>query len=68
VLELLGDGKRKCKRIDTHAYRISGRRSSAQGQTAVRLSFLDYSALQKRKRACDDVINRPFAPQPAPET
>jgi len=53
-------------RIDTHASSVfleGGR--ALKIKRAVRLPFLDYSTLEKRKAACEEEIriNRPFAPQ-----
>jgi len=56
----------RATRIDTHAASVfleGGR--ALKIKRAVRLPFLDYSTLAKRKAACDDEIriNRQFAPQ-----
>ena len=53
-------------RIDTHAASVFLEGSRAlKIKRAVRLPFLDYSTLEKRKTACDEEIriNRQFAPQ-----
>ncbi|WP_314955825.1 AAA family ATPase [Bradyrhizobium cosmicum] len=54
------------KRIDTHAASVflDGTRA-LKIKRAVRFAFLDYSALEKRKAACEEEIriNRPLAPQ-----
>jgi uncharacterized protein len=65
VLEFLGSEKRKCSRIDTHASIVFLEEDRVlKVKRAVRLPFLDYSTLEKRKQACDEelVINRRFAP------
>jgi aminoglycoside phosphotransferase family enzyme/predicted kinase len=53
------------KRIDTHAASVflAGRRAF-KIKRAVRFPFLDYSTLEKRRRACEAevAINRPSAP------
>ncbi len=55
VLEFLGDQKRKCKRIDTHASIVFLEDDRGlKVKRAVRLSFLAYSSSTS-------------APQPAPE-
>jgi len=58
-------GGEPVKRIDTHAACVflAGDRAIKIKQ-AVRFPFLDYSTLEKRKRACEAeiAVNRPFAP------
>jgi aminoglycoside phosphotransferase family enzyme/predicted kinase len=69
VLALLSDpsthGGHPVRRIDTHAASVflAGERA-LKVKRAVRFPFLDYSTLEKRKRACEAEIevNRPFAP------
>jgi len=66
VLEFLGGEKRKCKRIDTHASIVFLEKDRVlKVKRAVRLPFLDYSTIEKRKAACDEelVVNKRFAPQ-----
>jgi aminoglycoside phosphotransferase family enzyme/predicted kinase len=65
VLTFLGNHEPKCKRIDTHASIVFlGKDRVFKVKRAVRLPFLDYSTLEKRKRACEEelFINRRFAP------
>ena len=46
------------KRIDTHASMIFlGGDTALKIKRAVRLPFLDYSTLEKRKRACEEELN-----------
>jgi aminoglycoside phosphotransferase family enzyme/predicted kinase len=55
VLEFLG-GK-SSKRIDTHASVVFlGQKCVLKVKRAVRLPFLDYSTLEKRKRACEEEL------------
>ena len=67
VFAFLGDLVRhpQVRRIDTHAASVflEGDRA-LKIKRAVRFPFLDYSTLEKRKRACEDEIriNKPFAP------
>ncbi len=69
VVEFLGSpvafGGVTAKRIDTHAASVflAGDRA-IKIKRAVRFPFLDFSTLDKRKRACEAEIevNRPFAP------
>ena len=66
VLAFLGKSEPDCKRVDTHASIVFlGRDRVLKVKRAVRLPFLDYSTLEKRKQACDDelIVNRRFAPQ-----
>ena len=70
VFQLLGDpatyGGREVRRIDTHANVVflAGDRA-LKVKRAVRLAFLDYSTLAKRKAACASEleVNRVFAPE-----
>jgi uncharacterized protein len=70
VLRFLGDpktyGGAPVKRIDTHAASVflSGERA-LKIKRAVRFPFLDYSTLEKRKRACEAelAVNAPYAPE-----
>lgn len=69
VFDFLGDpashGGMPVKRIDTHAASVflAGDRA-LKIKRAVRFPFLDFSTLEKRKRACESeiAINRAFAP------
>lgn len=68
VLAFLGSGIRDGtpKRIDTHASIVFLEPDRVlKIKRAVRLPFLDYSTLDKRKRACEEelTINRRYAPQ-----
>jgi hypothetical protein len=66
VLEFLGSETRKCRRIDTHASIVFLDKDRVlKVKRAVRLPFLDYSTLEKRKAACDEelVVNKRFAPK-----
>jgi uncharacterized protein len=66
VLAFLGSESRECTRIDTHASIVFLERDRVlKVKRAVRLPFLDFSTLEKRKRACDEelVINKRFAPK-----
>ena len=67
ALALLDDHVRSgaARRVDTHASIVflePGR--VLKIKRAVRLPFLDYSTLEKRKQACEDelAVNRRFAP------
>jgi aminoglycoside phosphotransferase family enzyme/predicted kinase len=54
------------RRVDTHASIVFlGQDRVLKVKRAVRLPFLDYSNLEKRKRACDEElrVNTAFAPQ-----
>ncbi|HLH96975.1 MAG TPA: AAA family ATPase [Xanthobacteraceae bacterium] len=70
IFALLSDpathGGHAVKRIDTHAASVflAGERAF-KVKRAVRLPFLDFSALAQRKAACEAEIevNRPFAPE-----
>src|SRR5262247_4898841 len=59
-------GGEAVKRIDTHAASVflAGDRA-LKVKRAVRFPFLDYSTLDKRRRACaaELEVNRPLAPQ-----
>jgi aminoglycoside phosphotransferase family enzyme/predicted kinase len=61
-----GGGAEKVRRIDTHAASVflAGDRA-LKIKRAVRFPFLDYSTLEKRKRACaaEIEVNRPLAPE-----
>lgn len=69
VIDFLGDpashGGMPVKRIDTHAASVflAGDRA-LKIKRAVRFPFLDFSTLEKRKRACESeiAIDRAFAP------
>lgn len=68
VLAFLGHGIRDgtTTRVDTHASIVFLEPDRVlKIKRAVKLPFLDYSTLDKRKRACDDelAINRRYAPQ-----
>jgi uncharacterized protein len=68
VLAFLDDGVRDgaTKRIDTHASIVFlGPDRVLKVKRAVRLPFLDYSTLEKRKQACEQelAVNRPYAPR-----
>jgi aminoglycoside phosphotransferase family enzyme/predicted kinase len=68
VLAFLGSAVRDgtAKRIDTHASIVFLEPDRVlKIKRAVRLPFLDYSTLDKRKRACEEelIINRRYAPQ-----
>ncbi len=59
-------GGGKVRRIDTHAASVFlGQRRVLKIKRPVRFAFLDYSTLEKRKKACEAEIevNRPYAPQ-----
>src|SRR5438477_7251749 len=70
VFTLLSDpathGGRAVKRVDTHAASVFlvGDRAY-KVKRAVRFPFLDYSTIERRKRACEAelAVNRPFATQ-----
>ena len=66
VLAFLGNHEPKCKRVDTHASIVFlGKDRVFKVKRAVRLPFLDYSTLEKRRQACEEelIVNRPFAPK-----
>jgi uncharacterized protein len=66
VLAFLEKHEPNCKRIDTHASIVFlGRDRALKIKRAVRLPFLDYSTLEKRRQACEEelIVNRRFAPQ-----
>jgi aminoglycoside phosphotransferase family enzyme/predicted kinase len=66
VLAFLGREDRKCSRIDTHASIVFLEKDRVlKVKRAVRLPFLDYSTLEKRKAACDEelVVNKHYAPE-----
>lgn len=65
VLEFLRQAERDMQRVDTHASIVFlGRDRALKIKRAVRLPFLDYSTLARRRHACEDEveINRPYAP------
>ena len=65
ALTFLGNHEPKCKRVDTHASIVFlGKDRVLKVKRAVRLPFLDYSTIEKRKHACEEElnINRRFAP------
>ncbi len=66
VLAFLDNFEPNCKRVDTHASIVFlGTDRVLKVKRDVRLPFLDYSSLEKRKHACEEelVVNRRFAPQ-----
>jgi len=66
VLSFLARAEGGMRRVDTHASIVFlGKDLVVKVKRAVRLPFLDYSTLEKRKAACDEElkINTPFAPQ-----
>lgn len=66
VLTFLGNCEPNCKRIDTHASIVFLEKNRAfKVKRAIRLPFLDYSTLEKRKRSCEEelTVNRRFAPE-----
>ena len=68
ALAFLGEGVRRgvTKRVDTHASIVFLEPDRVlKIKRAVRLPFLDYSTLEKRKRACEEelAVNRPYAPK-----
>src|SRR5689334_10997619 len=65
VLEFLGSEKQQCKRVDTHASILFLDKDRViKVKRDVRLPFLDYSTIEKRKAACEEelVVNKAFAP------
>jgi aminoglycoside phosphotransferase family enzyme/predicted kinase len=66
VLAFLGDASRgDIKRVDTHASIVFLERDRVlKIKRAVRLPYLDYSTLDKRKHACEEelAVNRRYAP------
>src|SRR5579864_2333730 len=65
ALSFLSSHEPQCKRIDTHASIVFlGKDRVFKVKRAVRLPFLDYSTLEKRKQACEEelIVNRRFAP------
>jgi aminoglycoside phosphotransferase family enzyme/predicted kinase len=65
VLSFLGRAEPGMRRVDTHISIVFlGKDRVLKVKRAVRLPFLDYSTLEKRKRACDEEvrINILFAP------
>ena len=66
VFAYLSKTEPDCKRIDTHASIVFlWRNRVLKVKRAVRLPFLDYSTLEKRKHACEEelIVNRRFAPE-----
>lgn len=66
VLGFLGDSDPTCTRVDTHASIVFlGKDRALKVKRAIRLPFLDYSTVEKRKQACEEelIVNRRFAPQ-----
>lgn len=66
VLDFLQRVEPAMQRVDTHASIVFlGRDRVLKIKREVRLPFLDYSTLSRRRRACEDevVINRPYAPE-----
>ena len=66
ILDFLQQAEPGMQRIDTHASIVFlGRSRVLKIKRAVRLPFLDYSTLARRRRACEQEleINKPFAPQ-----
>jgi len=66
VLRFLARHDPQCKRIETHASIVFlGRDRVLKVKRAIRLPFLDYSTLEKRRRACEEelIVNRHFAPE-----
>lgn len=66
VLTFLDNFEPNCRRVDTHASIVFlGADRVLKVKRDVRLPFLDYSSLEKRKHACEEelVVNRRFAPQ-----
>jgi len=65
VLKFLADSDPTCKRVDTHiSIVLLGKERVLKVKRAVRLPFLDYSTLEKRKHACEEelIVNQRFAP------
>lgn len=65
VLEFLGGGQ-QTQRVDTHGSIVFLRPDRVyKVKRAVRLPYLDYSSLDKRKHACEEeiAVNRRFAPE-----
>lgn len=66
ILDFLQQAEPGMQRIDTHASIVFlGRSRVLKIKRAVRLPFLDYSTLARRRRACEQEleINKPFAPE-----
>ncbi|CAN5307858.1 bifunctional aminoglycoside phosphotransferase/ATP-binding protein [soil metagenome] len=66
VLNFLLQAEPGMQRVDTHASIVFlGRDRVLKVKRAVRLPFLDYATLEKRKQACEEElrVNTPFAPQ-----
>lgn len=65
TLAFLGNAEPGMKRIDTHASIVFlGKETVLKIKRAIRLPFLDYSSLVKRRAACQAEldVNKPFAP------
>jgi aminoglycoside phosphotransferase family enzyme/predicted kinase len=66
VLAFLVNNDPNCKRIDTHISIVFlGKDRVLKIKRAVRLPFLDFSTLEKRKHACEEelAVNSRFAPE-----
>jgi len=68
VLEFLGagSGEDETRRVDTHASTVFLKPDRVYKiKRAVRLPYLDYSTLEKRRRACEEevAVNRRYAPK-----
>ena len=66
VLAFLDHVEPGVQRVDTHASVVFlGRDRVLKIKRAIRLPFLDYSTLDRRRQACEQEleVNRPFAPQ-----
>lgn len=66
VLAFLESNDPKCKRIDTHASIVFlGQDRVLKVKRAVHFPYLDFSTLEKRKKACEEelIVNSHFAPQ-----
>ncbi|MDB5620742.1 bifunctional aminoglycoside phosphotransferase/ATP-binding protein [Tardiphaga sp.] len=66
VLAFLHQAESGMQRVDTHASIVFlGRDRALKIKRGVRLPFLDYSTLDRRRNACEEElrVNRPFAPQ-----
>ena len=65
VLAFLASHEPNSKRVDTHVSVVFlGKDRVLKVKRALRLPFLDYSTLEKRKHACEEelIVNRRFAP------
>ncbi len=66
VLSFLSKAEPGMQRVDTHASVVFlGKDRVLKIKRAVRLPFLDYSTLDRRRSACEEelFVNRPYAPQ-----